>query len=556
MDNGGPLSNGPNVQCSALSNAPCPTCPPSTRQRIQSVDCWQNLEDWQLPSVLYFLVYHKRRFRFAKNASRNAPAGDPNVTMANAERQLALYFQEKRPHIAKLLGANKLDDLSFESKARLLRRDMKYEPQQSAQDDTGQVPSTAASTRAIGDISTWTITDCTGSGLAKAAPAVSAVAALEGGGHRAASETGGGGSSNGSSAGGQSSNSSHQVYEIVNENERDMGVFLQSCLLELVIDEMKQGCHLHGNEELHPVRLIRMERLHCRELRLARKEPAQAAARILARIAAHLLLLLLLLPANSAQQQFPVNTALQLLLRPARPAIDRWPSRDPRQQQQITQPPYAPQTATDFVAPADRQQMQLPQQQQFVANSPASGYCPPESMHYLSASPPWQQQPPAASSAAPGIQVQPQQYPIPNGGPCPATTPPVTISIQPGSRRRFAYSPARWPTSAAGRCAASGHSMRPDQWHQAWLDRQQLSWIQDQRGLSLRLFIIIILSNSSSSRLRLHHRQLARITAEQPAQNGRRKIQRIMQIGQSAGLGTAADAARSTAAFSAAFASS
>uniref|UniRef100_A0A1I8G9D1 DEK_C domain-containing protein n=1 Tax=Macrostomum lignano TaxID=282301 RepID=A0A1I8G9D1_9PLAT len=156
-------------------------------------------------------------------------SGDPNVTMANAERQLALYFQEKRPHIAKLLGANKLDDLSFESKARLLKKvidylnddvipgwemqDMKYEPQQSAQDDTGQVAINCGIDsrnrrhfylddhrlyrQRLGE---------SGSGGVGSSGV--------GGGGAGSVGNGGGGSSNGSSAGGQS-NSSHQVYEIV-----------------------------------------------------------------------------------------------------------------------------------------------------------------------------------------------------------------------------------------------------------------------------------------------------------------------------------------------------
>uniref|UniRef100_A0A1I8GXQ9 Trithorax group protein osa n=1 Tax=Macrostomum lignano TaxID=282301 RepID=A0A1I8GXQ9_9PLAT len=438
-------------------------------------------------------------------------SGDPNVTMANAERQLALYFQEKRPHIAKLLGANKLDDLSFESKARLLKKvidylnddvipgwemqDMKYEPQQSAQDDTGQVAINCGIDSRnrrhfyLDDHRLYRqrLGESGAGGVGSSGV---------GGGGIGSVGNGGGGSSNGSSAGGQSSNSSHQVYEIVvgpcaeewerftarmtaskNENERDMGVFLQSCLLELVIDEMKQGCHLHGNEELHPVRLIRMERLHCRELRLARKEP---------------------------------------------------------QQQQITQPPYAPQTATDFVAPADRQQMQLPQQQQFVANSPASGYCPPESMHYLSASPPWQQQPQQPAVPPQASRSQPQQYPIPNGGPCPAYYSASHYQYparQPPPVRVFA---SQMANECSRQCAASGHSMRPDQWHQAWLDRQQLSWIQDQRA--------------QPSALHHHHPQQQQqqpppppsstaggITAEQQRKR-EEKIQRIMQIGQSAGL--------------------
>uniref|UniRef100_A0A1I8IDM1 SAP domain-containing protein n=2 Tax=Macrostomum lignano TaxID=282301 RepID=A0A1I8IDM1_9PLAT len=173
QSNGGPLSNGP------MSNGPMSNGPMSNMSANLSENGFgqrnRRLEDWQLPTILYFLAFHKKRFRFPRirltdlervldnpdagvlrdilaRILRVMRGGDPNVTMQNAEQQLALYFQEKRPQIAKQLSASKLDDLGFESKTRLLKKvidylnddlipnwemEMRYDSQQ--QDDCGAI---------------------------------------------------------------------------------------------------------------------------------------------------------------------------------------------------------------------------------------------------------------------------------------------------------------------------------------------------------------------------------------------------------------------------------
>uniref|UniRef100_A0A1I8FHN2 BHLH domain-containing protein n=1 Tax=Macrostomum lignano TaxID=282301 RepID=A0A1I8FHN2_9PLAT len=402
----GPMSNGP------LSNGPCSNMSrPSTRTADSVASTVRKLEDWQL----------------SKQCFASCASGDPNVTMANAERQLALYFQEKRPHIAEnCWGANKLDDLSFESKARLLKKvidylktmtlemqDMKYEPQQSAQDDTGQVAINCgidSRNRRHFYLDDHRLQRP----WRKRLPAAPAVSASSGVGRRRPGSVGKRRREAPATAAPPAASRIRRTTRCTrswsgpcaeewerftarmtaskNENERDMGVFLQSCL-------PRAG---HRRDEAG-------------------------------------------LP--SAWQRRAASGS---------------------QQQQITQPPYAPQTATDFVAPADRQQMQLPQQQQFVANSPASSYCPPESMY------------PHAVMMNHARRLPPQQQP-------PPVPPPPTAAIAqpaPGGKRQHPYAQpttlntaattsSSTPTPAAAPKPASGASKRRKKDQQQKQQQQQ-----------------------------------------------------------------------------------